>query len=242
MNPSIAIILVETENPDNIGAAARAMKNMGLRDLRLVRPPAQWKKKGKKLAMSAYDVLKAARVFKKLPEAVSDRHFVIATSRRGGKKRGRFLGFEETLQRIHQTVHAGKKAAIVFGKESKGLSNQDLLFCDWVTTFPVHPDYPSLNLAQAVMVTAFSLFVRNGEGTKTQEIPLISKTEMEIALEAFNRGVDALGYKSEVACRVHKTFRSLVKRSGLLPSEAQMLKGLSRRIRERAVVKKTLSR
>ena len=233
MNPSIAIILVETENPDNIGAAARAMKNMGLSDLRLVKPPAHWKRKGKKMAMSAYDVLKQARVFKALSDAVRDRHFVIATSRRQGRRRGRLLGFEDALQKIKSTTHSGKKTAIVFGKESKGLSNEHLLFCDSVTTFPTHSAYPSINLAQAVMIMAFSLFMRADVKSETEDLPLISKTEMETALEAFNRGVNALGYKEEVALRVHKTFRALIKRSGLLPSEAQMLKGLSRRVRER---------
>ncbi|MBI3312885.1 MAG: TrmJ/YjtD family RNA methyltransferase [Candidatus Omnitrophica bacterium] len=233
MNSSIAIILVETETPDNIGAAARAMKNMGLSDLRLVRPPAHWKRKGRKMAMSARDVLQNARTFKTLPEAVRDRHFVIAASRRQGRRRGRLLGFEDALQTIEQIIRSGKKAAIVFGKESKGLSNEHLLFCDTVTTFPAHPAYPSINLAQAVMIMAFSLFARTDVKSKTEDLPLISKTEMETALEAFNQGVNALDYKEEVALRVHKTFRALIKRSGLLPSEAQMLKGLSRRVRER---------
>lgn len=233
MNSSIAIVLVETENPDNIGAAARAMKNMGLTDLRLVKPPAHWKKKGKKMAMSAYDVLKSARVFKKLSDAVSDTHFVLATTRRKGRKRGRSLGFEDALQKIRAAAASGKKPAVVFGRESKGLSNEQLFSCDWVTTFPVHPVYPSINLAQAVMIVAFSWFIKSGVKIQTQEIPVISKTEMETALEAFNRAVNALGYKPEVSGRVQKTFRALVKRSGLLPSEAQMLKGLSRRVRER---------
>jgi len=151
----ISILLVEPENPDNIGAVARAMKNMGLRDLRLVCPPRLWKSKGKKMAVSAYDVLQKAHVFKSVEEAVSDSHLVIGTTRRGGPRRGSFLKFEETLEKIKKTK-ASHRVTLMFGKESKGLDNPSLNRCDWVTTIPVHPDMPSINLAQAVMIFAFS--------------------------------------------------------------------------------------
>ena len=234
MNSSISIILVETENPDNIGAAARAMKNMGLGDLRLVRPPAFWKRKGRKLAMAARNVLEKASVFRTLEAAVHDAGLVIGTTRREGRRRGRFLSFSEALERVRRTVSAGKKAAIVFGKESKGLSNKHLVCCDWMTRIPSHPDYPSINLAQAVMIIAFSLYGSSESPQIKSEIFLIDKKEVGITLKHFSRAVHALGYKPAVEKRVLATFRALLKRSGLLASESQMIKGLSRRIAERS--------
>ncbi len=156
---SVSIILVEPENPDNIGAVARAMKNMALSDLRLVQPPKHWQRLGKKMAMSGWGVLQKAREFETLKEAVSDLRLVIGTTRRTGPKRGRFLDFDSAIEKIVQTASASRaKAALVFGKESKGLDNPSLRLCDWATIIPANPDYPSLNLAQAVMIFAFSLF------------------------------------------------------------------------------------
>lgn len=225
-------ILAEPENPDNIGAAARAIKNMGFSRLRLVKPPLGWKRKSKKLAVSARDVIDKARIYQSLSRAVKDCHLVVGTTRRSGRKRGRFLSFGKAMDLSVQT--AGKQnIAIVFGKESKGLSNEHLQVCDWMMTIPVSPVYPSINLAQAVMVVAYSLFTRLNQAGSTQMLSLLAKVDIDAALDRVARAVKILGYKPAIAERVIHTFRALVKRSGLIESEAQMLKGLSRRICQR---------
>ncbi len=235
MTHHISIILVEPENSDNIGAAARAMKNMGLEDLRLVKPPRDWRAKAKKMAMSAYDVVHEAKAYASLKDAILDRQVVIGTTRRAGPKRGAFIHFDPALNKALE-----KSSALVFGKESKGLSNRDLALCDWVTTIPAHPAYPSLNLAQAVMVTAFTLFRnprRKVSGLRPDPLTrFVTKNEITEVLGCIQQALRVLDYERKggnVLERILATFKRLMGRNGLTASEAQMLRGLSRRIIEK---------
>lgn len=251
MKPLMAIILVEPENPDNVGAIARAMKNMGLVELRLVRPVSGWKEKGKKMAVSAGDILAQAKEYDEVADAVEDLHWVIGTSRRRGPKRGSFLKFPETLKRIRKQ-RSKQNIGFMFGRESKGLDNASLKLCDWVTTIPVHENYPSVNLAQAVMVVAFSLFDQNTgllperprrgsykekNNPKDADREFIQKAETMEILDKIERALEVLDYsgQGDKVVRIRACFHRLFKRSGLLESEAQMFRGLTRRIREKIV-------
>jgi len=245
MSSRISIILVEPEVPDNIGAAARAMKNMGLSDLRLVQPPVDWKQRAVKMAVKAYERIERAKVFSSLREAASDARLVIGTTRRQGRRRGNFLAYGEAIDKICKTRGP---VAVVFGKESKGLSNRDLRACGWLVTIPASDKYPSLNLAQAVMVVAFSIFTRlavPGSGQMTKNLaPLASlaqsfvpRREIDDILVRMEQALDGLGYKRDngrnVLGRILATHAGLFQRAGLLRKEAQMLRGLARRILER---------
>lgn len=246
----VSIILVEPENPDNIGSVARAMKNTGLTDLRLVSPPRGWKTKGRKLAMSARDTLESAQVFKKLEHAVKDRNLVIGTSRRQGSRRGTFRSFQDTIDEV-----SGKsqklKTAFLFGRESKGLANEHLDACDWLVTIPADAKYPSFNLSQAVLIVSFSLFTAGKQGRELMrdrragnkkflklDLPRfrVEKHEIEDVMKALHNAFLCLDYESDggsVLERIDETFHAFIKRAGLLRHEAKMLKGLSRRIKER---------
>ena len=238
MTAKVSIVLVEPERPGNIGAVARAMKNMGFFDLRLIRPPKNWEELGKKMAVQAHDILDKASVFSSVRRAVSDRQWVIATTRRQGMRRGIFRDFKQAIAEIHRESHH-RHVAILFGKESKGLSNRDLAACDWAMTIPSHPGYPSINLAQAAMLVLFSLFMRDKKqksSTKDFKPPLIPKKEIQEVLKRFKRPLKILGYAEEggdVIGRILTTLHGLIKRGGLTQSEAQMIKGLSRRIVEK---------
>lgn len=239
MTPQIAIILVSPENPDNIGAVARAMKNMGLSDLVLVQPPAYWKRKGRKMAMSAKDVLQSAQVFKSLPAAVRKTHLVVGTTRRQGPWRGQFLDFEKGIQKI-QHISQDQPVAVLFGKESKGLDNESLALCDFVLSIPSDDLYPSLNLAQAVMVIAFSLFKGRATPKKASSKAratslLVSKQEIQEVLAHFEKALVALDYDkgNRLIERILTVMHGIFKRNGMQQSESQMLKGLSRTIVEK---------
>ena len=245
----IAIILVSPENPDNIGAVARAVKNMGFADLRLVSPPRAWRAKAKKMAMSASDILKKGKAYASLQDAIQDLGVVIGTTRRLGGHRGTFLSFDKTVAKIRGSSRQ-QKIGIVFGRESKCLENEDSALCDHLVTIPTGPSYPSLNLAQAVMVTLFAL---SWDGSSSCRAPLdrcedpsakeaavharvLDKKEIEVTIEHFEKALKALGYKkggADLLPRILRTLRGLIKRSGLLEPEAQMIKGLSRKIREK---------
>lgn len=233
---SVAIVLVEPEIPDNIGAAARAMKNMGLNDLRLVKPPGGWREKARKLAVGADPFLDQAKIYDDLKSAVRDTVWVIGTTRRQGGRRRAFLEYHAAVRKLRD-VSREKTAAIIFGKESKGLSNEDLHVCDWFTTIPTGDEYPSINLAQAVMIVCFSLFQGTVKAEGYEKWDQVSKEEFESVMASFMRAVESLEYKPAIARRIDSTFRALLKRQGLLRSEGEMIKGLSRRIVERAVQK-----
>lgn len=247
----VTIILVEPEIGENVGAVARAMKNMGLCSLRLVKPVSDWKKKGKILAVSAVDVLENAKTFETTQEAIQDLHTVIGTSRRGGPKRGIFHDFSKTIKRVKKTTPS-RQVGIMFGRESKGLDNDSLDLCDWFTTIPVDPAMPSINLAQAVMIFCFSLFdhsmqlppqrpkrgapgKKKKENNATGEEVYLSKGEVKVVLDRVEEALLTLGYtkKSRKVPRIRRTLGRLLKRSGVLECEAQMFKGISQRICEK---------
>jgi tRNA/rRNA methyltransferase len=231
----IAIILVSPENPDNIGAVARAIKNMGFTDLRLVKPPRAWRKKAQKMAMSAADILTKGEVYASLQDAIQDLGLVIGTTRRVGGHRGTFLPFARAVSKVRGNSHH-QKIGIVFGRESKGLANEDSALCDHLMTIPTGPSYPSLNLAQAVMVVLFAL---SWERRATKAIfheRALNKQEIEVTITHFEEALKVLGYKkggADLLPRILQTLRGLIKRGGLLEPEAQMIKGLSRKIREK---------
>jgi TrmH family RNA methyltransferase len=232
---NIAIILVFPENPDNIGAAARAVKNMGFSNLRLVRPPRSWRAKAKKMAVAAEDVLKKGEVYPSLQEAVQDMGLVIGTTRRSGGQRGTFLPFDQALAKVRGNSRC-QKIGIVFGRESKGLANEESALCDHLVTLPTGSSYPSLNLAQAVLVMLFALCRERRFEKAVLHERALNKKEIEVTIAHFEEALKALGYKkggADLLPRILRTFRGLIKRSGLLEPEAQMIKGLSRKIREK---------
>ena len=227
----IALVLVEPESPGNIGAAARAAKNMGIRDLRLVKPPADWRAKAKMMAVQAADRLDHIRVFDSLEEAVQDCKLVAGTTRRAGSRRNDFVPFQDAVEKIKPYAKTKDNAAILFGKESKGLDNRSLRLCHFLIMIPSHADYPSLNLAQAVMVLGFSLFIAPSK--KKEPAPnKLSQKDLEELLEAFSLVLEALQYTPALRPRIRSTFHRLLKRSEILEPEANMFKGLFRRICE----------
>jgi len=231
----IAIILVSPENPDNIGAVARAVKNMGFSDLRLVAPPPKWRSKAKKMAVSADDVLEKAGEYSSLQEATRDLVLVIGTTRRGGGHRGAFLPFDQGISKVNGGS-SHQKIGIVFGRESKGLANDESVLCDHLVTIPTGPVYPSLNLAQAVMVMLFALSWKRKKAPAGLPERALNKKEIETTIAHFEVALKVLGYKkggADLLPRILTTLRGLIKRAGLLEPEAQMIKGLSRKIREK---------
>jgi tRNA (cytidine32/uridine32-2'-O)-methyltransferase len=151
----IRIVLVETSHPGNIGAAARAMKTMGLADLVLVRPKRFPDPQSFWRAAGGIDVLEAARVVDSLADAIGDCHWVVATSARLRRIPWPVLSprsFAESVQ-----ARTGQRIAVLFGREDKGLDNEELQCCQCHVEIPGNPDYPVLNLAMAVQVVAYEL-------------------------------------------------------------------------------------
>jgi len=155
---SIRIVLVGTTHPGNIGAVARAMKNMGLSDLALVRPKYFPHEEATARASGASDVLDDAHVVDTLEEALTDCVYVAGASARSRTINWPSMGPRDCAERMIQESGHGKVAA-VFGPEKTGLHNEDLDLCHTLLTIPTNPGFSSLNLAMAVQVLTYELRV-----------------------------------------------------------------------------------
>ena len=178
---SIRIVLVGTTHPGNIGAVARAMKNMGLDELALVRPKHFPHKDATARASGAVGVLKNALVVASLPEALTDCVYVAGASARPRTIEWPSMGPRECAQRLQLESEVGSVAA-VFGPEKSGLHNDDLDLCHTLLTIPTDPDFSSLNLAMAVQVLCYELRVASTVDVEPQvesEAPPATAAEME---------------------------------------------------------------
>ncbi len=152
----ICVVLVSTRNPLNIGAAARAMSNFGIRNLRLVKPFEPGFREARS-AVGAAATLENARIFATLADAVADCALVIGTT--GGRDRH----LDKSLRRLQDAAPLVEKetargmVAIVFGSEKRGLSNDDLSYCHWTMHIPTAADHVSMNLGQAVAVSLYEI-------------------------------------------------------------------------------------
>lgn len=164
----VRVVLVNTSHPGNIGAAARAMKNMGLTDLCLVSPQAFPSAEATARASGADDLLASAACVDSLEGALADCELVVGASARNRTLPVPMLDPRETAGLIMQQPE-GTRAAILFGRERTGLTNAELDRCHYLVRIPTHPDYPSLNVAAAVQVVAYELRMAAGQALPRQE-------------------------------------------------------------------------
>lgn len=148
------IVLVNTSHPGNIGAAARAMKTMGLKNLYLVTPKLFPDVKANEMASGALDILAQAIVVDNLDAAIADCQLVVGTSTRTRAIPWPLLAPREFVEMAHQEA-AAQKIAILFGGEQSGLTNEELQRCHLHVQIPAAPEYSSLNLAAAVQIIAY---------------------------------------------------------------------------------------
>ncbi len=269
---NIHFILVEPKEPGNIGASARAIKNMGFNNLHLVNPQLLGVHTGKQsfplcdpqmlprhqvgmdifdrerirgfledsearwLAAGAIDVLKRAGISKTLREAISDKALVVGTTTRTGKRRGVILPVEEGVKRIKE-VASGNRVAILFGREDKGLLNEEVRACGFLMTIKTSKIAPSLNLSQAVLLVAYELS-RTDEDDKIElpSLRLVSYEDIDILLKRIEEALLKLGYiprgDRDLQRKIMQNMSFLLKRSGLTDWELNMLHGICTRIIE----------
>ena len=153
---SVKVVLVGTTHPGNIGATARAMKNMGILDLALVEPKEFPSDVATFRSKAAKDILEKASVHTSLEEAISECELVVGTSARGRTIPWPVLNPREAAEEMHKSSLNGK-VAIVFGREDRGLTNEELGLCNFHVHIPSDPEYSSLNLSQAVQILAYEI-------------------------------------------------------------------------------------
>ncbi|EXI61802.1 tRNA methyltransferase [Mannheimia granulomatis] len=224
----IHIILVETSLPANIGSAARAMKTMGLAQLRLVAPKHPLDEQAYALAAGAKDVLDNAQIFSSFDEAIADCQLVIGTSARLRHLQSTLIEPRDCGELSLQRAVQGK-VAIVFGRERVGLTNEELLKCHYHLNFPTNPDYGSLNLAMAVQLASYEIRMAYLQNS-SEKRPLVEDKEYPTAeaLEHFfahtERLYKELGFIRNEA--VMLKLRRLYQRAELESNELNLLRGM----------------
>lgn len=184
---NIRIVLVETFHPGNIGAAARALKNMGLGQLWLVNPREFPSEEATSRAAGAKDLLDNARVVATLEEAIADCQLVVGTSARERTFDLPLQDLESAAQQIHTESHSGE-IAIIFGRETMGLNNKEMLMCNRHLFIDANPEYPVLNVSQAIQLVCYELRRASLKAPEIiEEAPYPRQQEMVLFFEHLER-------------------------------------------------------
>jgi tRNA/rRNA methyltransferase len=191
VQPGPVVVLVQPQMGENIGAAARAMANFGLAELRLVKPQQKWPNpKAKMMASGADRILEQAVLHETLREAIADCTLVLATTARAHDQAKPVVDAAAAAQMAAPRVAAGERVALLFGRERSGLENEEVGLADAVVTLPVNPAFASLNLAQAVVIVAYEWFKLAGENALPFAMPQKSAPAPKQQLHAFFDSVE----------------------------------------------------
>ncbi|HEX2511012.1 MAG TPA: TrmJ/YjtD family RNA methyltransferase, partial [Xanthobacteraceae bacterium] len=184
--PGPIVILVEPQLGENIGAAARAMGNFGLKQLRLVKPRQGWPNpKATVMAAGADAVLESAQLFDTVEAAIADCTLVLATTARAHDQAKPVVSADEAARLMAEDVGRGEQVAILFGRERNGLENEEVALADRIITLPVNPAFASLNLAQAVVIVGYEYFKYVTAGALPFDTPKKSPQAGKHQLAAF---------------------------------------------------------
>ncbi len=233
MQDTPAIILVRPQMGENIGAAARAMLNFGLTDMRLVAPRDGWPNaKATAMASGAVAVLERARVSDDLAEAAGDRTFLFATTARPRDLSKPAFEPEAAMGEARRLIGAGRRVGILFGPERSGLDNDDVARANAIVTVPVNPDFPSLNLAQCVLLLGYEW--RRGGGEAGAEPPpdTAPLADVERLAAHWEQRLETAGFffPPEKAQHMRRVFRNLWSRMPLTRGDVQLLHGALRQL------------
>jgi tRNA/rRNA methyltransferase len=189
--PGPVVVLVEPQMGENIGAAARAMANFGLSQLRLVKPQQKWPNaRAKMMASGADRILEQAALYDTLRDAIAGCTLVFATTARAHDQAKPVIDAAEAVRRMAPHVAAGETVALLFGRERYGLENDEVGLADAIVTLPVNPAFASLNLAQAVIILAYEWFKLSCGGTLPFAMPQKSAPARKQQLHAFFDSVE----------------------------------------------------
>ena len=164
----INIVIVDTIHPGNIGSVARAMKTMGLSKLSLVNPRVFPSDDAIALAGNATEVLDNAKIFDSIDEAIKDSTFVYATSSRNRSIQWPTINASEAAKEICNQAENDKEVSIIFGKEDRGLTNDELELANTLIEIPANPEYPVLNLAMSAQIIAYEI-LKTSHGEEIKE-------------------------------------------------------------------------
>ncbi|MFN3232457.1 MAG: RNA methyltransferase [Alphaproteobacteria bacterium] len=232
MTNTPAIILVVPQLGENIGACARAMRNFGLSDLRLVRPRDGWPNPDAiPMAAGATDVLESARVFRSTEEAIADLTYVAATTARQRGMIKPVLTARDCANDLRSRAGRDEPTGILFGGERSGLANEDIVLADSIVTIPTAPDFASINIAQAVLLLGYEWLAGDVGSDKeafTERSRPATKEELVGMMEHMEQALDDSGFLRPVERRpsMVRSLRNMWQRADLREQDIRTLRGI----------------
>lgn len=230
---NVSFVLIETMESGNIGASARALKNLGFSRLELVIPGKFPSEEAGWFAHGAEDILERTKVHAELTAALNGKSVVIGTTRRAGKKRGLVYPVREAAERI-RSLSEHNRIALLFGREDRGLTNEETAACSFMIRIPASHEHPSFNLAQAVLLVAYELSY--GDHSVAPLPVVISSEEFNTLFERLRTLMEIAGYKAKGIRHseedIMTDLRRLMARTGITKRDARMLHGIISQIEE----------
>jgi len=239
----ISVVLVGPMFGGNVGAAARAVKNTGLRDLRLVAPTYEDENEARKFCHGAEDVYDNAPRFPRLVDCIGEYPKVVGFTARGRHRR-RYRALRDFADEwVQESLETPVPTALLFGRERDGLTNAELDLCSDLVWIPSSPEHPSYNLAQAVLLAGYELYVarmthdpsmprRGPRRTKSPKpAKLASAEEMDALQQHLRSAFLSIGYAYDHTVEpMLRSYTEIFARARLLGREARMIRGLAHQI------------
>lgn len=231
--PTPAVILVEPQMGENIGAAARAMWNFGLDRMRIVNPRDGWPNpKAQAMSSGAGRVMDSVRITESTAEAVGDLNYVFATTARTRDLTQTIMTPERAMEHARALIDQGQKVGIMFGPERAGLANEDIIHANALISVPVNPAFASLNLAQCVLLMAYEW--RRQSGGAVPQVVEMAGNKFATALEVQKLGdrlEEALAARNffwpeDKADSMVMTLRNMLSRLDLTDADVRVFHGI----------------
>ncbi len=233
---NFCIILVEPKNAFNIGSICRSMANFGITDLRLVNPRIDYLCNNvKKIAIKSFHLLKQAKNFSSLVEAIADSDFIFGTTRRFGKHRTKqYFSSPKKAAEMALSISNVNKIAYVFGREDIGLSNEELRLCNTYVYIPTSSIRKSINLSHAVSICLYEIqneYKKSSSLLKNNNIKVPNKKNMFRMVSNMNKALLSIGYlTNEDYDHISNTITKIFIRSKMSIRELKIIQGLWSRI------------
>ena len=226
------IVLVDISEAGNIGASARACKNMGLEQLYLVKPKNFPSAAASARASNADDILHKAVVCPDLKTALSGTHLIIGASARERHTKWPNIDVIQAVQLIKAAGANEQQSAVVFGTENSGLSNAQLDLCQYLMSIPSNAAYPSLNVAAAVQVFTYQYLITNKQKKISKNKELTSFDSIQAFYQHLEQALDHINYfdKHRPKALILRRLRRLFAKSDLSPDETAILRGILNKI------------
>ncbi len=233
MTFQIRVVLVEPEHEGNIGSVARVMKNFNLKDLWLVKPKIALGLEASVYAVNAQEILSSAKVVPAMKEALVNVDLVIGTTAKVGWSTRNILRTPIDAKLLSKRISKKRgRVALLFGRESKGLSNRELNLCDLIVTIPTSPAYRTLNVAAAATIVFYELFAATLESDSVRKMEAEGSAlhRVENYFEEICKSLELSPHKREITIRA---LRNVLQRSYVSRREASLLIGAMRRTSQR---------